>query len=172
MVTDVHVAGFTISIQLYIFNQSRKNKKCHHCINTRSVRRKLWFMLSFFDNIYYQLYLRTPSEDEAKNRDWASSILTLLQALNALTIYISIAYALQTKEISKAIVVLITIFIIIFNYIRYQYSEKRNPSTLSEKWSEISIQEKNIKKVALAIYVIATVTLCIASMIIFYRSIH
>ena len=129
-------------------------------------------MLSFFDNIYYQLYLRTTSDNDAKNRDWASSILTLLQALNALTIYISIAYALQTKELSKAIVVLTTIFIIIFNYIRYQYSEKRNPSTLNERWSDISVEKKEIKKAALSIYIIATVTLCIGSGIIFYRSVH
>src|SRR4030095_4960233 len=129
-------------------------------------------MLSFFDTIYYQLYLRTTSEDESKNRDWASSILTLLQTLNALTLYVSIAYILQIKQISKAIVVVITIFIIIFNYLRYQYSEKRNPITLNEKWSEISVQKKATQKAFLSIYILATVTMCIASMIILYRSVH
>lgn len=129
-------------------------------------------MLSFFDNIYYQLYLSTTSEDESKNRDWASTILTLLQALNALTIYIFIAYILQMKELSKAIGALMTIFIVIFNYIRYQYSEKRNPSILDEKWSEISLEKKGIKKATLSIYIIATVALCIGSGILFYRSVH
>lgn len=64
------------------------------------------------------------------------------------------------------------VIIIIVNYLRYQYSDNRIHSILSAKWSRISEEKKELKKAALSIYIIATVTLLVASCIIFYRSSH
>ena len=129
-------------------------------------------MLSFFDYTFYKLYLFTSSENEAKNRDWASSILTLLQSLNALTIQILISYLFNAKTISKILILVVTVFLIVFNYYRYQFSEKRNPTLLSERWSNVSSGQKKLNDSLFNTYVILTIFLCIISIIIFYKKNH
>jgi len=126
-------------------------------------------MLSFFDYAFYKLFLFANSGNQIRNRDLASSILTLLQALNALTIQMLISYLLDAKTISKTLVLTYTIVLIVFNYYRYQYSEKRNPTLLGERWSGDSLRQKKLDDSIFAAYLIATISLCIISIIFFYK---
>jgi hypothetical protein len=137
------------------------------------VIRNFGFMLSFFDNIYYQLYLLTTSQDELKKRDWASLNLSVLQTLNALTIIcLLMTYKQQFIGWGKPAIALVAISSIVFNYIRYQYSEKLNPIILAKKLAETSSRRMNTRKTAFSIYIFASIGMCIASMIFGYKMLH
>ena len=124
-------------------------------------------MLKFFDRIYIQLYLIRNSENESKKRDWASSILTLLQGLNALTLYILLGFIGNGIQISKFVIIVVCIFLIVFNIIRYQYSESRCPSKLQEFFEKQTGQREIAKNNILLIYILGTVATCVLTMVLY-----
>ena len=129
-------------------------------------------MLPFFDYTFYKLYLFTSSKIEANNRDWASSILTLLQGFNVLTIYITILYFFDIKTPSKTVIIIFAIFLIIFNYYRYQYSEKRSPAVLAKKWSILPLEKAKLYNALVLTYIIMTILVSVISIVTFYKLTH
>jgi Ca2+/Na+ antiporter len=127
-------------------------------------------MLSFFDRMYLQLYLLRTSDSDSKKRDWASSILTLLQSLNALTLCLLLGLVRSDIRISKLVMVIVCIILMVFNYVRYQYSEKRNPANLQELFSRKSGSIEVGRNNFLLLYILGTLATCIVFIILYSNS--
>jgi hypothetical protein len=124
-------------------------------------------MLNFFDRIYIQLYLIATSQDEVKKREWASLILTVMQGFNAFTIYFLLPVKRLDTLTSKFFIAFIAIAIIIFNYIRYQFSERHSPPQLLGYFTKNSKQKDIARNNILLYYVLGTLIGSIGAVLIY-----
>lgn len=113
--------------------------------NIRIITKTRYAIMSFFDYLYYRIYLFYSGKKSAKSS--SAGIVGGFQAANVLTIIMLVLLGLNHKvNINKILVIVIFIILQITSYIRYILLENNSITTIEEKWlSKTELWRKRMK---------------------------
>lgn len=111
--------------------------------------------MKFFDYIYYRVCLAYSGIKDTGFEFRAACIVAATQCFTILTVLWFIEAITQNKSLTNlTIVIVIAVFFLVFNYIRYIYRESNNYTNLKGRWCN----EKNssIKGLLVLSYILFT----------------
>lgn len=112
-------------------------------------------MILFFDYIYYRVCKAYTGTIDSNPEGAAFVIVSLMQSFTVFVSFMLLAIITQNKSVfNLPIVVIVTIFFYVFNYIRYIYKEDRSYKVLENKWGKDN--NAFIKGVFVLIYILFT----------------
>jgi hypothetical protein len=117
-------------------------------------------MLTFFDYIYYKVCKAYASVKDSGPEFTAACVVALMQYLNFFSCFELIELIKHDKTIlNKFIVIIGMAFFLVFNYIRYVYSEKNNYDVLKTRFEdELNSYRKGV---LVTIYIIVSTVLAV-----------
>jgi hypothetical protein len=125
-------------------------------------------MLHFFDYVFYRVCKAYKIKKNSGPEGGAVGVVAGTQALNIVTCFMLLAFVKQDKSIvNKDISIVLTVFLMVFNYIKYIYRKNNNYKVMQERWgSEVNSYRNGV----LVVFYIATSTILFIGLSIFLGS--
>lgn len=111
--------------------------------------------MKFFDYIFYRVCFKYSSIKDSGFEFRAACIVAAIQCFAILDLFMLLAIIKQDKSVlNLSIVIVVVLFSLVFNYIRYIYRENITYVILKERWENES--KKFEKGIAVLFFIVAS----------------
>jgi len=121
--------------------------------------------MKFFDYIFYRICKAYKGTSDKSPDTAASAIISIIQIMNICSILMLIELNIQEKTLlNKADGIVIILFILIFNHIRYLYRDNNSYNTLQLRW--LNDRQEFKKGVLVLMYILLSIIISLGLAII------
>ncbi|MDA3910294.1 MAG: hypothetical protein PF448_02910 [Bacteroidales bacterium] len=123
-------------------------------------------ILKLYDYLYYRVYkLYLIKWNESMPWLYALGLVSIIQVFNLATLHFAYALLSGSYKIFARFGLMLTIGIIVFNYIRY-HSRRYNYSSLSEKWAKENYEKEKSRGKILIVFIGLSFLVCLGMAIL------
>lgn len=123
-------------------------------------------ILKIYDYLYYRTYkIYLTKWKESMPWLYALGLVSIIQVFNLSILYFTYAFISKSYKIDAKFGLILTIGIIVINYIRY-HSSKYNFNSLSEKWAKEDYEKEKSRGKILIVFIGFSFLVCLGMAIL------